>query len=75
LRKMKVRDVIKMLVQDGWYLDVRGGATASTSTRLSRETQMREAIAFHLDSMARDGEPIPEPHTYSAYVEVPAQAR
>ncbi len=36
---------------------------------------MQEAIAFHLEGMAQSGEPIPEPRTYSAYVEVPAQAQ
>jgi predicted RNase H-like HicB family nuclease len=48
---------------------------ATGRTRGEVESQMREAIAFHLDGMARSGEPIPEPHSYSAYVEVPAQAR
>jgi hypothetical protein len=42
---------------------------------LAVESEMREAIAFHLDGMARNGEPIPEPHTHSAYVEIPAQAQ
>jgi len=51
------------------------GCVATGKTREDVESQMREAIVFHLDSMARHGEPIPEPHTYSAYVEVPAQAR
>ena len=51
------------------------GCVATGRTREEVETQMREAIAFHLDGMARSGEPIPEPHSYSAYVEVPAQAR
>ncbi|SPE27905.1 conserved hypothetical protein [Candidatus Sulfotelmatobacter sp. SbA7] len=51
------------------------GCVATGKTREEVETQMREAIAFHLDGMARNGEAIPEPHSYSAYVEVPAQAR
>ena len=51
------------------------GCVATGKTREDAESQMREAIAFHLESMTRDGEPIPEPHTYSACVEVPAQAR
>jgi predicted RNase H-like HicB family nuclease len=33
---------------------------------------MHEAIAFHLDGLREDGQPIPEPQTYSAYVELPA---
>jgi len=33
---------------------------------------MREAISFHLDGLREDGEPVPEPRTYSTYVELPA---
>jgi len=51
------------------------GCAATGKTRDEVESQMREAIAFHLEGMTRNGEPLPEPHTYSAYVEVPAQAR
>jgi predicted RNase H-like HicB family nuclease len=49
------------------------GCVASGRTREEVESQMREAIAFHLEGMARNGQPVPEPQTYSAYVEVPAQ--
>ena len=51
------------------------GCVATGSTREEVEREMKEAIAFHLEGMASSGEPIPEPHTYSAYLEVPAQAR
>ncbi len=51
------------------------GCVATGKTREQVEREMREAIAFHLEGMARNGEPIPEPHTYSTYVEIPAQAR
>lgn len=51
------------------------GCVATGKTREEVESQMREAIAFHLEGMVCNGEPLPEPHTYSAYVEVPAQAR
>ncbi|MGA2696198.1 MAG: type II toxin-antitoxin system HicB family antitoxin [Terriglobales bacterium] len=50
-----------------------GGCAATGATREEVESQMRDAIAFHLEGMARDGQPLPQPHTYSAYVEVPAQ--
>jgi len=36
------------------------------------EQNMREAIAFHLDGLREEGQTVPEPHTYSAYVELPA---
>jgi len=49
------------------------GCVATGKTREEVESQMQEAIAFHLEGMARSGERIPEPRTYSAYVEVPVQ--
>lgn len=49
------------------------GCVATGATREEVESQMREAIAFHLESIVRCGQPMPEPHTYSAYFEVPAQ--
>jgi len=33
---------------------------------------MREAIEFQLDGLRLEGLEEPQPHTYSAYVEVPA---
>lgn len=51
------------------------GCVATGRTREEVETEMREAIAFHLEGLKRHGEPLPQPHTYSAYVEVPAQSR
>jgi len=33
---------------------------------------MREAISFHLDGLREEGQAVPEPHTYSTYVELPA---
>ena len=49
------------------------GCVATGATREEVEREMHAAIAFHLEGLAQTGEPIPEPHTYSAYVEVPAQ--
>jgi predicted RNase H-like HicB family nuclease len=51
------------------------GCVATGSTREEVEREMQEAIAFHLEGMTQNGEKIPEPHTYSTYVEVPAQTR
>jgi hypothetical protein len=36
LQDMKVRDVIKLLVDDGWYLVASGAAISNTSTRQSQ---------------------------------------
>jgi predicted RNase H-like HicB family nuclease len=49
------------------------GCVATGANREEAESQMREAIAFHLEGMVRSGRCVPEPHSYSAYVEVPAQ--
>jgi predicted RNase H-like HicB family nuclease len=35
------------------------------------EQNMREAIAFHLDGLREEGQAVPEPQTYSTYVELP----
>jgi predicted RNase H-like HicB family nuclease len=51
------------------------GCVATGKTREEVEKEMQEAIAFHLDGMARNGDRIPEPHTYSVYVSVPVQAQ
>lgn len=51
------------------------GCVATGKTREEVEREMQQAIAFHLEGMAQNGEPIPEPHTYSKYVEVQAQTR
>lgn len=46
------------------------GCVATGRTRDEVEQQMREAIKFHLEGMTRNGDPVPEPRTYSRYVEV-----
>ncbi|HXX15294.1 MAG TPA: type II toxin-antitoxin system HicB family antitoxin [Candidatus Eremiobacteraceae bacterium] len=48
------------------------GCAAAGASRAEVERNMREAIAFHLDGMREEGEPVPEPRAYSAYVELPA---
>jgi predicted RNase H-like HicB family nuclease len=48
------------------------GCVATGRTREEVERHMREAIAFHLEGLRLEGLEVPQPHTYSAYVEVPA---
>jgi predicted RNase H-like HicB family nuclease len=48
------------------------GCVSTGQTRDEVERNMREAIAFHLDGLRQEGQSAPEPHTYSAYVELPA---
>ncbi len=48
------------------------GCVSSGQSRTEVEKNMREAIEFHLDGLRRDGYKVPEPHSYSAYIELPA---
>lgn len=48
------------------------GCVSTQATRDAVERNMREAIRFHLDGLRDDECDVPEPHSYSAYVEVPA---
>ena len=51
------------------------GCVATGKTREKVAHEMQSAIAFQLEGIERSGEPIPEPHTYSAYVEIRVQSR
>src|SRR6266700_574425 len=48
------------------------GCVSTGRTREEVEQNMRDAIAFHLDGLREEGQAVPEPQTYSAYVELPA---
>jgi len=48
------------------------GCTATGQTREQVEKNMQEAIEFHLEGLRIEGLHVPQPHTYSTYVEVPA---
>ncbi|MGA8183140.1 MAG: type II toxin-antitoxin system HicB family antitoxin [Terriglobia bacterium] len=47
------------------------GCVSTGRSREEVERNMREAIEFHLEGMRLEGLPAPDPHTYSAYVELP----
>jgi predicted RNase H-like HicB family nuclease len=47
------------------------GCVATSASQAEVESNMSDAIAFHLGGLRQDGEPVPEPHTYSAHVELP----
>jgi predicted RNase H-like HicB family nuclease len=56
-----------------WSPDVPGCvATGATLEEVERE--MRTAIALHLEGLAEDGEPLPEPSGPGVYVERTAAA-
>ena len=51
--------------------DLPGCIATGPSTEVV-EANMREAIAFHLDGLRADGQPVPPPHSIGTYVEVAA---
>lgn len=48
------------------------GCASTGHTREEVEANMREAIQFHIDGLKQEGYEIPEPTTYSSYVDVAA---
>ncbi len=46
------------------------GCIATGATPEETKKKMAEAIEFHLEGMAKDGLPIPEPSSVAEYVEV-----
>jgi predicted RNase H-like HicB family nuclease len=48
------------------------GCIATGATRDEVEANMREAIEFHLEGLKLDGQAIPEPQSYSAYLDIAA---
>jgi predicted RNase H-like HicB family nuclease len=48
------------------------GCAATGKTEAETESNMRDAIEFHLDGLREEGLPMPEPSSKSAYVEVTA---
>lgn len=48
------------------------GCVSTDRTRPEVESNIREAIEFHLEGLRLEGLEVPNPHAYSTYVEVPA---
>jgi len=46
------------------------GCIATGKTRKETEKNIKEAINFHLDGLKKDGMPLPEPASFTEYVEV-----
>jgi len=46
------------------------GCVATGATREEVEKMMKEAIEFHLEGLKAENLPIPEPHSFSTYLEV-----
>ena len=54
----------------GAYVPDLPGCVAAAETREEVGSLIREAIAFHLEALREDGQPIPEPHSFAESVEV-----
>lgn len=52
------------------YVPDLPGCITTGRTVKEIERNIREAIELHLDGLREDGEPIPEPHTAVAYIEL-----
>ena len=48
------------------------GCIATGTTREDAEKSMKEAIGFHVEGMIQEGMKVPEPHTFSTYLDVSA---
>ena len=46
------------------------GCIATGKDRKEVEKNIKEAISFHIDGIKKDGLPVPEPSTFTEYVEV-----
>ena len=53
------------------YVPDLPGCVAAADSYQTTEQLIREAVVFHLDALRGDGNPIPEPRTSVALVEVP----
>ena len=54
------------------YVPDLPGCVATGATVEETETQIREAIEFHIAGLREDGDPVPEPSSRVDYVDVPA---
>jgi len=54
------------------YVPDLPGCVATGGTLAEVESQIREAITFHLDGMREDGVPVPPPSSQVEYVDVAA---
>jgi len=52
------------------YVPDLPGCVATGATVAEVESQIREAITFHLDGMREDGVPVPPPSSQVEYVDV-----
>ncbi len=46
------------------------GCIATGATRKEVERNIKEAISFHIEGLLKDGLPLPEPASFTEYIEV-----
>ncbi|MFY9289881.1 MAG: type II toxin-antitoxin system HicB family antitoxin [Methylorubrum rhodinum] len=51
------------------YVPDLPGCIATAATAAAVESEIREAIRFHIDGLRADGEPVPEPTSRAEYVD------
>lgn len=54
------------------YVPDLPGCVAVGATKAAVETNIREAVAFHIEGLREDGLPVPEPSSQVQYVDVAA---
>jgi hypothetical protein len=59
---MKVKDLIARIESDGWVQVRQKGS----------HRQFHEAIEVHLEGIKEEGAPVPQPLSYSEFIEVEA---
>ena len=69
---MKYAVVIERVPESNYcaYVPDLPGCVSTGDTRAEVEHNIREAIAFHLEGLREDGDPIPEPGTNVFYADV-----
>jgi predicted RNase H-like HicB family nuclease len=48
------------------------GCVATGGSRDEIEQNIREAMLFHVEGLLEEGEALPDPHSYSSYIQIPA---
>ena len=56
----------------GAYVPDLPGCIAAGDTRDEMLRLIREAVEFHIEGLRQQGEPVPEPHSFSELVEIDA---
>ena len=56
----------------GAYVPDLPGCIAAGDTREEAVRLIREAVEFHVESLLKQGEPVPEPHSFGELIEIDA---